>query len=76
MPNTNNGERVNCGEAEMSMCGQKQQVIQETEGIVPEDNRLGPIRENIPVGSQVRRSTAVFKMIHRLGEEDLSRVQA
>ena len=50
----NNGERV-CGEAERSMSARLQQEAEEeTEGIVLEGNRLGPIRENIPVGSQVR----------------------
>ena len=49
----NNGERV-CGEAERSMSGRQMKVEEETEGIVLEGNRLGPIRENIPVGVKVR----------------------
>ena len=47
-----NGERVR-SEAERSVSG-RQQLIEETEGIEQEHNRLGPIRENIPVGEQVR----------------------
>ena len=40
------------GEAERSISGQKE-AEEETEGIALEGNRLGPIRENIPVGGQV-----------------------
>ena len=45
-----NEERLNVAEK----TAEERREEDETEGIV-KDNRLGPIRENIPVGGQVRR---------------------
>ena len=54
----NNGERF--GEAERSISGRKE--AEETEGIALEGNRLGPIRENIPVGRQVRQGVVNWNL--------------
>ena len=45
----NDGERGCIGETEMSMSANRK----EAEEIVQEHNRLGPIRENIPVGGHI-----------------------